>query len=489
MTDVALFISCVSDEFRAYRDALRKALQSYKVTIHIQEDFIAGGKPTLDKLDRYIRACNGVIHLVGDMTGSVAKPASLKSIKRLCPDIVEQIPEIANAFDGLALSYTQWEAYLAIYHDKELVVAAPAEDAARERTTYVSDLAQRALQQQHLTRLAQYERYPVKFVDAKDLTLNVYRSTLYELLVSAGIKNKLALLGPIDRAAALARQEAVKDVARDKGVAAERLVPIADNIVFQEPDISPREFRRRLAERVDALRAAGAAALEPSNEGKDIDEVREATRAALREAKTDEAIAVLDRQLHQEREAIENRKRRTVTLLQDKADIERLRYDYTAARATLEELLRLDPDQVVSWGTLGDDWITVGSLDEAKRAFENALAAAVRLGDEANRSTSLERIGGVQMAQGNLADALQSYRDSHAIADRLARADPGNAGWQTDIIASNAKLALAGDEPEKRWHFVVERLRALKAEDRLTAKQANDWLPVAEAELAKLRRK
>jgi hypothetical protein len=50
-------------------------------------------------------------------------------------------------------------------------------------------------------------------------------------------------------------------------------------------------------------------------------------------------------------------------------------------------------------------------------------------------------------------------------------------------------LVLAGDEPEKRWQFVVERLRALKAENRLTAEQANNWLPAAEAEVAKLRRK
>ena len=33
-------------------------------------------------------------------------------------------------------------------------------------------------------------------------------------------------------------------------------------------------------------------------------------------------------------------------------------------------------------------------------------------------------------AQGDLAGALTSYRDSLAIFDRLAKSDPGNAGWQ-----------------------------------------------------------
>ena len=45
--------------------------------------------------------------------------------------------------------------------------------------------------------------------------------------------------------------------------------------------------------------------------------------------------------------------------------------------------------------------------------------------------------------QGSLADALKSYRDSLAIQDRLAKADPGNADWQHDLSVSYAKLANA----------------------------------------------
>jgi tetratricopeptide (TPR) repeat protein len=46
----------------------------------------------------------------------------------------------------------------------------------------------------------------------------------------------------------------------------------------------------------------------------------------------------------------------------------------------------------------------------------------------------------VQVAQGDLAGALKSYRDSLAIRDRLAKSDPGNAGWQRDLCVSCAKL-------------------------------------------------
>ena len=69
-----LFLSCVSGEFRSYRDTLRHNLNLPDCTIQIQEDFPAGGVPTLEKLDLYIRDCDAVIQLVGDGLGSTAKP-------------------------------------------------------------------------------------------------------------------------------------------------------------------------------------------------------------------------------------------------------------------------------------------------------------------------------------------------------------------------------------------------------------------------------
>jgi len=51
---------------------------------------------------------------------------------------------------------------------------------------------------------------------------------------------------------------------------------------------------------------------------------------------------------------------------------------------------------------------------------------------------SYNKIGDVLVAQGNLPEALKSFRDGLAIRDRLAKADPGNAGWQFDLV--NLKL-------------------------------------------------
>jgi predicted negative regulator of RcsB-dependent stress response len=53
---------------------------------------------------------------------------------------------------------------------------------------------------------------------------------------------------------------------------------------------------------------------------------------------------------------------------------------------------------------------------------------------------SYNKIGDVQVAQGNLPEALKSFGDGHEIFDRLAKGDPGNAGWQRDLSVSNERL-------------------------------------------------
>ena len=101
-------------------------------------------------------------------------------------------------------------------------------------------------------------------------------------------------------------------------------------------------------------------------------------------------------------------------------------------------------------------------------------------------SVTHNKIGDVLKAQGNLAEALKSFRDGLAIAERLAQTDPGNAGWQVDLVVSHWKLATNGDDAPRRFAFIVATLRKLKAENRLTPAQER-LLPKAEARLAKTR--
>jgi hypothetical protein len=51
MADVKLFLSCVSDEFGDYREAVRHALTHKRVEVKIQEDFRLPGRDTLAMLE------------------------------------------------------------------------------------------------------------------------------------------------------------------------------------------------------------------------------------------------------------------------------------------------------------------------------------------------------------------------------------------------------------------------------------------------------
>ena len=73
MAQVKLFLSSVSAEFGSYRERLRHGLTRPNLELKVQEDFIVSGNETLSMLDDYIKGCDGVIHLVGDMTGSPAE--------------------------------------------------------------------------------------------------------------------------------------------------------------------------------------------------------------------------------------------------------------------------------------------------------------------------------------------------------------------------------------------------------------------------------
>ena len=188
MARIQLFLSTVSAEFKGYREMLRHNLNLPDVTIQIQEDFIAGGVPTLDKLDLYIRECDAVIHLVGDGLGSRAKPRSLAYLNEHYPDLASRLPPLGGflAADGPSLSYTQWEAWLALLHGRKLLICVPTPEAPREEG-FTCDTQQQVLQQEHLVRLRGFEAYPeVSFRSIDHLTWQIQSSLFLELRTAAG---------------------------------------------------------------------------------------------------------------------------------------------------------------------------------------------------------------------------------------------------------------------------------------------------------------
>jgi tetratricopeptide (TPR) repeat protein len=88
------------------------------------------------------------------------------------------------------------------------------------------------------------------------------------------------------------------------------------------------------------------------------------------------------------------------------------------------------------------------ALADVLPLYERSLAIRDRLakadpenaGWQRELSVSHSKIGDVLVDQGNLPAALDSYQASHAIFDRLAKADPGNAGWQRDLSVSQGNI-------------------------------------------------
>ena len=248
--------------------------------------------------------------------------------------------------------------------------------------------------------------------------------------------------------------------------------------------LSPKEIRDRAGAAIEELIERARRSIAPSNEGHDIASALGAARQKLSSLDTQGAVSLLAARLADEEET---RRHRLIPLLREKAAIERISYDYDAAKTTLKQLVALDPNAVGDWVELGDLFVTTGPLADAQNALVSAADAAQHGHNDRDLSVS-KRIGDVQVAQGDLAGALKSYRDSLAIAragwrspipatpagsatcrcrttrsatcrwrratcrraailrdglaisDRLAKSDPGNAGWQRDLSVSHNKV-------------------------------------------------
>jgi hypothetical protein len=184
-----LFVSAVTDEFGSYRWPLKSAIERPGVQVEIQETFLAYGDRTLLMLDEYVASCSAVIHLTGERTGNaasggIASEVNVAALINRYPDLMTSL-QVTDAFLR-TLSYTQWEAWLAVYHGRKLFIA-PAKQEAR-RDTVLADQevadAQRLAQLAHLAALRKAGHYPhdqLAFESCEKLTIKVLR-TLHNIL-------------------------------------------------------------------------------------------------------------------------------------------------------------------------------------------------------------------------------------------------------------------------------------------------------------------
>ena len=206
---------------------------------------------------------------------------------------------------------------------------------------------------------------------------------------------------------------------------------------MQIGDVPLAEVPRRLEEFIDGALARAAEPVDRSNLGADIDATIAASRVKLQTLDTTGAREMLQAKITEEEAA---RMRRVVPLLKERAAIELLDFDRDAAKATWAEITSLALDDVWAWIELGDLWMTTGPASHAAEAYREAEAAARRNRNEGDLAASFIKVGDVQVAQGDLAGALKSYRDSLGIRERLAKSGPGNAGWQRELSVPFEKV-------------------------------------------------
>ena len=181
---ISVFLSTVTDEFGAYRVKLEGDLTRHDVAVKVQERFKDLGGDTLDKLDTYVAHCDAVVHLVGEMCGAAADAGQQEALVAKYPDLPRRLPPLGGALaDGAAIPYTQWEAWLALYHKKPLMIAKAAPAAPRGPRHAPTD-GSRASQAAHLARLKAFHRYPgCEFENPDDLAKHIAYSAILDLLV------------------------------------------------------------------------------------------------------------------------------------------------------------------------------------------------------------------------------------------------------------------------------------------------------------------
>ena len=183
-----LFLSAVSSEFASYRNLLADDLKRPNLDVAVQEDFGVTGRTTLEKLDTYIRHCDAVIHLIGKATGAVPEEPAVAALLATYPDFGSRLSPLAAhlAKPQPSFSYTQWEAYLAIYHQRPLFVYRPTDfeldalDVPRD-ARFVFNLVEAQSQQEHYQRISALGHDRGQFLNQERLSSAVLRD-LVEIL-------------------------------------------------------------------------------------------------------------------------------------------------------------------------------------------------------------------------------------------------------------------------------------------------------------------
>jgi tetratricopeptide (TPR) repeat protein len=467
---IAILISTVSDEFRAYRDQLEGDLTRHNVAVKVQEHFKDLGGDTLDKLDVYIAHCDGVVHLVGHMTGSAADERQQHALLGKHTDLSQRLPPLGEALkSGARLAYTQWEAWLALYHGKPLMIAQAGETAPRE-ASYAPTQSSRAAQVEHLKRLKAFHRYPgSEFGSPDELAKQIAYAAILDLLVAEYAQKEVR---ERDVAVGFIREMA-KRVAGDTALDFEGMKQqVQRAIELYETEIAGRPLETNLDDIVNR-------ALARAKEQVDLGQSRLA-RATLRRAAEE---------MRREEEKRRERFDAGVTALYTQArDVALAAYDGDAAAEAIIELAHsihgVNPSKIAAFLTSeaqalyeygcdrGSNVHLVAAIALRKLQVEKASGSVERGGALYELGRALWRLGERESGTARLEEAVSSYRA--ALEERSRERVP--LDWATTQNNLGVALETLGERESETSRF-MEAVVAYRAalEERTREQVPLDW--------------
>jgi hypothetical protein len=477
---ISVFLSTVTDEFGAYRVKLEGDLTRHDVAVKVQERFKDLGGDTLDKLDVYVAHCDAVVHLVGEMCGAAADAGQQQALVAKYPDLPRRLPPLGGALaDGAAIPYTQWEAWLALYHKKPLMIAKAGPDAPRGPRDAPTD-GSRASQAAHLARLKGCHRYPgCEFENPDDLAKHIAYSAILDLLVK-------------DYAEKAARErdvaegfikEMAKRVASDKALDFDGMKQAVENAVeIYAKEIAGRPVETNLD---DIVGRALTRAKEQVDKGQSA-LARATLRRAAEEMKRDE----------------EERRERYVAgvtaLHNNERDIALAFYDGEAAAgailalaeaihganaAAVATFLHAEANTLYEYGRdRGSNVHLIALISLRRKVLALALSGDERGAARANLGIALWRLGERESGTARLEEAVAAY--CAALEEYTRERVPLNwAATQSNL--GNALATLAARQ--KSTLLLEEALASMRgAVDAYQQAGEGYWLPIAQRRIAEM---
>ena len=224
-------------------------------------------------------------------------------------------------------------------------------------------------------------------------------------------------------------------------------------VLARQPDLKPEQVPVKMAEITASYvqMQERLAALSPQDSGA-ANLARQAAEAG-RAGHFDEADRLLEQAEARETAAVDEHRVKVAELRAARGDNAETQLHHSdAARhyeAAAEQLPPSASDTKAFFLSLaGDALQTSGNLAAAFTDYQASFEIRDRLakadpgnaGWQRDLSVSQDNVGDVLVEQGNLPAALTSYQTSLGIRERLAKADPGNAGWQRDLSVSHNKI-------------------------------------------------